>query len=36
MVKKANHKQEANFQELKSSGGGVAEINRDSILKFFF
>ena len=32
-AKKANQRQEAFFQELKSSGGGLAELNRESIIK---
>jgi hypothetical protein len=32
-AKKASHRQEVHFQELKSSGGGVAELNRESINK---
>lgn len=33
-AKRANSRQQAIFQELKSSGGGVAELNRENINKY--
>ena len=35
-AKKAHAKQEAIFQELKSSGSGMTELNRESINKYVY